>query len=144
MVVGGIIQAHMDGAMSELDIAVVIENDADMRNMLEGVMLQSGFEVHTAADGREGVEVVRDKKPAVVTLDVGLPDVDGFEILRRIRRFSNAYIVIVTDRSDETDLLTALRSGADGFITKPFRPREMRARIAAMMRRPRPGPPPAR
>jgi two-component system OmpR family response regulator len=128
----------MEGAMSDLGVAVVIEDDTDMRNLIEGILLQSGFEVHTATCGREGVELVRDASPDVVTLDVGLPDIDGFEVLRRIRRFSNAYVVMLTGRTEETDLLTALHGGADDYITKPFRPREMRARIAAMMRRQRP------
>lgn len=109
-----------------------------MRNLLEGVLRQSGFEVHTASDGIEGVAVVRDLRPDVVTLDVGLPDIDGFEVLRRIRPFSNAYIVMLTGRTEESDLLAALQAGADDYITKPFRPREMRARITAMLRRPRP------
>lgn len=123
--------------MSDLGLAVVIEDDTDMRNLLEGVLLQAGFEVHTAAGGREGVQVVRDTNPDIVTLDVGLPDIDGFEVLRRIRRFSNAYIVMLTGRSEEADMLNALQAGADDYITKPFRPREMRARIMAVMRRPR-------
>lgn len=123
--------------MGDLGVAVVIEDDLDMRNLLEGVLLQSGFAVHTAIDGRQGVEVVQDKRPDVVTLDVGLPDIDGFEVLRRIRQFSNAYVVMLTGRTEEPDLLAALQGGADDYITKPFRPREVRARIAAMMRRPR-------
>jgi two-component system OmpR family response regulator len=124
--------------MSDLGVAVVIEDDADMRNLLEGILLQSGFEVHTASRGRDGVDLVRDASPNVVTLDVGLPDIDGFEVLRRIRRFSNAYVVMLTGRTEEADLLTALHAGADDYIIKPFRPREMRARITAMMRRERP------
>jgi two-component system OmpR family response regulator len=124
--------------MGDLGVAVVIEDDADMRNLLEGILLQSGFEVHTASDGREGVDLVRDVGPIVVTVDVGLPDIDGFEVLRRIRGFSNAYVVMLTGRTDESDVLSALHAGADDYITKPFRPREMRARIAAMMRRQRP------
>jgi two-component system OmpR family response regulator len=123
--------------MSDLGVAVVIEDDADMRNLLEVVLLQSGFSVHTAADGREGVEVVRRQLPSVVTVDVGLPDIDGFEVLRRIRQISDAYIVMLTGRTEEMDMVTALNSGADDYITKPFRPRELRARIATMMRRPR-------
>jgi DNA-binding response OmpR family regulator len=124
--------------MSDLGVAVVIEDDLDMRNLLKGVLLQSGFEVHTASGGGEGVDVVRDIGPDVVTLDVGLPDIDGFEVLRRIRQFSNAYVVMLTGREDENDVLAALQAGADDYITKPFRPREMRARIAATMRTPRP------
>ena len=123
--------------MNDLGVAVVIEDDTDMRNLLKGVLLQAGFEVHTAACGREGVQVVRDVSPDIVTLDVGLPDIDGFEVLRRIRQFSTAYIVMLTGRTDESDVLNALHAGADDYIIKPFRPREMRARIAALMRRPR-------
>jgi DNA-binding response OmpR family regulator len=81
--------------------------------------------------------VVRSKQANVVTLDIGLPDIDGFEVLRRIRTFSNAYVVMLTGRTEEPDLLSALNTGADDYIAKPFRPRELRARVAAMMRRPR-------
>lgn len=123
--------------MDDLGVAVVIEDDADIRNLLEGVLSQAGFEVHTASDGREGVEVVRHRQASVVTLDIGLPDIDGFEVLRRIRGFSNAYVVMLTGRTEEPDLLSALNAGADDYIAKPFRPRELRARVAAMMRRPR-------
>lgn len=119
-------------------MAVVIEDDEDMRNLIGGILLQWGFEVHTASGGREGVEVVRHISPDVVTVDVGLPDIDGLEVLRLLREFSNAYIVMLTGRADEPYQLTALRDGADEYITKPFWPREMRARIAAMMGRPRP------
>lgn len=123
--------------MDDLGVAVVIEDDVDIRNLLEGVLTQAGFEVHTAVDGREGVEVVRHKQASVVTLDIGLPDIDGFEVLRRIRYFSDAYVVMLTGRTEEPDLLSALNAGADDYIAKPFRPRELRARLAAMMRRPR-------
>lgn len=123
--------------MGELGVAVIIEDDLDVRGLLEAVLLQSGFEVHTASGGREGVESVREIGPDVVTLDVGLPDIDGFEALRRIRQFSTAYVVMLTGREDEADVLAALQGGADDYITKPFRPREVRARITAMMRRPR-------
>ncbi|WP_454699048.1 response regulator transcription factor [Arthrobacter humicola] len=123
--------------MSDLGVAVVVEDDKDIRNLLESVFLQAGFEVHTASDGREGVELVRHQQANIVTLDVGLPDIDGYEVLRRIRQFSDAYVVMLTGRSEEPDMLTGLHSGADDYITKPFRPLELRARVAAMMRRPR-------
>lgn len=123
--------------MGDLGVAVVIEDDLDVRGLVEGVLLQAGFAVHTAVNGRQGVDTVRERNPDVVTVDVGLPDIDGFEVLRRIRLFSNAYVVMLTGRTEEPDLLAALQGGADDYITKPFRPREMRARIAAMMRRPR-------
>lgn len=123
--------------MTDLGVAVVVEDDEDIRHLVEAVLSQAGFDVHGASSGREGVEVVRSQKADIVTLDVGLHDIDGFEVLRRIRQFSDAYVVMLTARSDELDTLTALHTGADDFMTKPFRPRELRARVAAMMRRPR-------
>jgi DNA-binding response OmpR family regulator len=123
--------------MTDLGVAVVVEDDEDVRNLVEAVLSQAGFEVHLAAGGREGVDVVRAREASVVTLDVGLPDIDGFEVLRRIRQFSDAYVVMLTARTDELDTLTAFHTGADDFLAKPFRPRELRARVGAMMRRPR-------
>ena len=125
--------------MGELGVAVVIEDDDDVRNLLDAVLQQAGFEVHSAATGRDGVDVARQHRVNVITLDVGLPDIDGFEVLRRIRQFSDAYVVMLTGRDEELDTITALQGGADDYITKPFRPRELRARIQAMMRRPREG-----
>lgn len=123
--------------MSDLGVAVVIEDDDDVRNLLVAVLQQAGFNVYSAASGREGVDVARSRSANLVTLDVGLPDIDGFEVLRRIRQFSDAYIVMLTGRNEELDTITALHGGADDYIAKPFRPRELRARVTAMMRRPR-------
>lgn len=123
--------------MSTLGVALVVEDDQDVRNLLEGVLCQAGFDVCTAVDGRSGIQAVRAVQPALVTLDVGLPDIDGFELLRRIRGLTDAYIVMLTGRTGESDVLKALTAGADEYITKPFRPKEMRARIEAMMQVPR-------
>jgi DNA-binding response OmpR family regulator len=117
--------------------AVVIEDDADIRSLVETVLRQAGFDVTSTASGIEGVELVREKQPSVVTLDVGLLDIDGLEVARRVRLFSDCYIVMLTAQSDEADLLFGLESGADDYVIKPFRPRELRARIEAMLRRPR-------
>jgi DNA-binding response OmpR family regulator len=125
--------------VGDLGVAVVIEDDEDVRNLLDAVLQQAGFEVRSAATGRDGVDVARQQRVDVITLDVGLPDIDGFEVLRRIRQFSDAYVVMLTGRDEELDTITALQGGADDYITKPFRPRELRARISAMMRRPRQG-----
>src|SRR4029079_5472392 len=127
----------MRGTMTDLGVAVVVEDDEDVRNLVEAVLSQAGFEVHSAARGREGVDVVRAREASVVTLDVGLPDIDGFEVLRRIRQFSDAYVVMLTGRDEELDTITALQGGADDYIVKRSRPRELRARITAMLRRPR-------
>lgn len=123
--------------MNEPGVAVVIEDDEDVRNLVGAILKEAGFVVHSAATGREGVEVVRHHQAVAVTLDVGLPDMDGHEVLRRIRQFSDAYVVMLTARRDEPDTLTAFLTGADDYVKKPFLPRELRARVSAMMRRPR-------
>ena len=116
---------------------VVIEDDADVRNLVVAVLRQSGFEVVAAATGLEGVETVREKEPVVVTLDLGLPDIDGHEVLRRIRQFSDCYVIMLTGRDDEADTLTALHAGADDYLTKPFHLAELNARIQSLLRRKR-------
>jgi len=117
--------------------AVVIEDDDDIRHLLETVLSQAGFEVTARANGYDGIEAVRAVNPIVVTLDVNMPGIDGFETAKRIRTFSQAYIVMLTALGEEIDTLQGLESGADDYVTKPFRPRELRARIEAMLRRPR-------
>lgn len=126
--------------------AVVIEDDDDIRHLLETVLSQAGFEVTARSNGYDGVDAVRALGPVVVTLDVNMPGMDGFETAKRIRAFSDAYIVMLTALGEEIDTLRGLEAGADDYVTKPFRPRELRARIEAMMRRPRAGaaPPPSR
>lgn len=119
--------------------AVVIEDDDDIRHLLETVLNQAGFAVTACANGYDGIEAVRNLAPMVVTLDVNMPGIDGFETAKRIRAFSDAYIVMLTALGEEIDTLQGLESGADDYVTKPFRPRELRARIEAMLRRPRAG-----
>ena len=116
-------------------VAVVIEDDADIRNLLEAILAQAGFSCYTAADGVEGIAAVRAHKPILTTLDISLPGIDGFEVARRIRAFSMTYIVMLSARDEEIDTLMGLDAGADDYLTKPFRPRELRARIEAMLRR---------
>jgi two-component system, OmpR family, response regulator len=123
--------------MVERGVAVVVEDDDDIRTSLKEVLLQSGFAVFETSSGLEGVAAVREHDPVIVTMDVGLPDFDGIEASRRIRTFSDAYLIIVTGRVEEADALMGFEAGADDYLTKPFRPRELRARIAAMLRRPR-------
>lgn len=123
--------------MTDSRVGLVIEDDEDIRGLVRVVLAQAGFDVHAASTGSEGVLAAKKLNPAVITLDLGLPDIDGFEVARQIRQFSDAYIVMLTARTEELDTLIGLESGADDYLTKPFRPRELRARIAAMMRRPR-------
>lgn len=123
--------------MSESRVGLVIEDDHDIRELVRVVLVQAGFDVQVASSGADGVMAAKQLNPAVITLDLGLPDIDGFEVARQIREFSDAYIVMLTARAEELDTLIGLESGADDYLTKPFRPRELRARVAAMMRRPR-------
>jgi len=116
-------------------IAVVIEDDADIRNLLEAILGQAGFTCYTAASGPDGIAAIREHEPIVTTLDISLPGIDGFEVARQIRSFSSTYIIMLSARGEEIDTLMGLDSGADDYLTKPFRPRELRARIEAMLRR---------
>jgi two-component system OmpR family response regulator len=134
---GGTGRGIVTDQLSERRTAVVIEDDADIRQLLETVLEQAGFETVSAANGLDGVEAVRLHDPLVTTLDVSMPGIDGFEAAKRIRAISSTYIVMLTARGDEIDTLQGLDSGADDYMTKPFRPRELRARIEAMLRRPR-------
>jgi DNA-binding response OmpR family regulator len=116
-------------------VAVVIEDDADIRNLLEAILGQAGFTCYTAGTGPEGLDVIRQYEPILTTLDISLPGIDGFEVARQIRSFSSTYIIMLSARDEEIDTLMGLDAGADDYLTKPFRPRELRARIEAMLRR---------
>ncbi|MET4622202.1 sigma-B regulation protein RsbU (phosphoserine phosphatase) [Arthrobacter sp. 2762] len=117
--------------------AVVVEDDADIRGLLVLVLEQLDFVVTEAPDGLSGVEAVRNTNAELVTLDINLPDIDGMEVCRRLREFSDAYIMMLTARADEIDRLTGLDTGADDYINKPFSPKELQARIRALFRRAR-------
>ncbi len=123
--------------MTDKRVAAVVEDDADIRMLLRDVLEMAGFTVHDAPNGRAGIELVRPVSPDLVTLDLGLPDIDGITVCRTIREFTDAYIIMVTARTDEIDRLLGLEIGADDFVNKPFSPREIQARVAALFRRPR-------
>lgn len=120
---------------SETRRAVVIEDDPDIRGLLVRVLVKQGFDVTHAGAGLPGVEEVRRTKPDLVTLDLNLPDLDGLEVCKLLREFSDAFIVMLTARADELDKLTGLDNGADEYISKPFSPRELQSRINALFRR---------
>ena len=130
---------RMERASGEVRRAVVIEDDGDIRNLIMHALADIGLEVTAAATGPEGIEAVHAVDPDLVTLDLGLPGIDGIEVCRRIREETDAYIIMVTARTEEIDRLLGLETGADDFMSKPFSPRELQARVNAMFRRPRPG-----
>lgn len=117
---------------------LVVEDAREFREMIAEQLAREGFRVDSAADGSTAVKLARANGPDVVVLDLGLPDVDGVEVCREIRTFSQAYIVMLTGRDDEVDKLVGLSVGADDYMTKPFSSRELVARVRAMLRRPRP------
>jgi len=118
-------------------LAVVIEDDDDIRQLLQTVLGQAGFHVLASSNGLDGVEMVRATSPLVTVLDINMPGIDGFETLRRLREFSETYIVMLTALGDEAETFDGLESFVDEYLTKPFRPRDLRSRIEAMLDRPR-------
>ncbi|WP_344067044.1 response regulator transcription factor [Microbacterium pumilum] len=129
--------APESASVNESRVAVVIEDEEDIRSLLSAILSQAGFGVHAAANGTEGLALVREHQPLVTTLDVNMPGMDGFETAKQIRAVSTTYIVMLSARTEEIDALQGLEAGADDYVAKPFRPRELRARIDAMLRRPR-------
>ena len=117
--------------------ALVIDDEKALAALVAGYLERDGFEVHLAHDGPEGLTAARSVDPDVVVLDLGLPGLDGVEVCRQLRTFSDCYVVMLTARSEEIDTLIGLSVGADDYMTKPFSPRELQARIAALLRRPR-------
>jgi len=126
--------------------AVIVEDDAELRHLLVDVLEAAGFSTVSVGNGIDGIQAVLSYQPLITTLDVNMPGIDGIEAARRIRASSDTYIVMITAMGEEADVVLGLTAGADEYITKPFRPREFRARIDAMLRRGRvtgPSSPPA-
>jgi DNA-binding response OmpR family regulator len=114
-----------------------VDDEPGVRRVLRSYLQADGFEVVEAETGERALDVVRSVAPDVVVLDVMLPGIDGVEVLRRLRTFSSAYVLLVTAKSDEIDKLVGLSVGADDYVTKPFSPREVVARVKAVLRRQR-------
>jgi two-component system, OmpR family, response regulator len=121
--------------------AVIVEDDPDIRHLLVEVLEAAGFSTVSVGNGIDGVRAVIAYQPLLTTLDVNMPGIDGFEAARRIRQQSDTYIIMLTGLEDEADVVLGLGAGADEYVVKPFRPRELRARIEALLRRPRTGGP---
>jgi DNA-binding response OmpR family regulator len=120
-------------------LALVVDDEAPLADLLRSYLEREGFEVETAGDGETAVELARDRTPDVIVLDLMLPGIDGIEACRRIRSFSDAYILMLTARAEEVDKIVGLSTGADDYLTKPFSPGELVARVRALLRRPRRG-----
>ena len=117
--------------------ALVVDDEPSLVRVVEGFLARDGFEVRTAGDGETALALARDSEPDVVVLDLGLPGIDGIEVCRQLRTFSRCYVLMLTARADEVDVLVGLGVGADDYVTKPFSPRQLVARIRTLLRRPR-------
>ncbi len=116
---------------------LVVEDEKNLVALLRKYLEREGFEVHEALDGPAAIEAAGLAEPDVVVLDWMLPGLDGVEVLRELRRSSEAYVIMLTARTEEVDRIVGLSTGADDYLTKPFSPGELVARIRAMLRRPR-------
>ncbi|XSS41933.1 response regulator [Propionibacteriaceae bacterium Y1685] len=121
----------------QLPRVLVVDDEAPLARLVSTYLERDGFAVESVADGRMAVELVRRWNPAVVVLDLGLPGMDGIEVCRAVRVFSDCYIVMLTARVQEADRLKGLLVGADDYVIKPFSPKELVARVRVMLRRPR-------
>jgi DNA-binding response OmpR family regulator len=117
-------------------VVVVIEDDPHISDLIELYLRRDGFRVYQATDGTRGLEVITERRPDLVVLDIGLPgDIDGLEVCRRIRAGARTPVIFLTARDDEIDRIVGLELGADDYVTKPFSPRELVARVKAVLRR---------
>jgi DNA-binding response OmpR family regulator len=114
---------------------LVVDDDDDLRSLVRGLLTRAGFEVLEAAAGRAALRVLHAERPALVVLDVGLPDLDGWQVLERIRDLSDLPVIMLTARDEELDRVRGLRAGADDYVVKPFGRLELLARIEALLRR---------
>jgi DNA-binding response OmpR family regulator len=117
--------------------ALVVDDEAALADVVASYLKRELFDVHLAHDGNSALSLVREVDPDVVILDIGLPGVDGVEVCRQLRVFSDAYVIMLTARDTELDTIVGLSVGADDYVTKPFSPRELVARVRAVLRRPR-------
>ena len=118
---------------------LVVDDEPRIREILAAYLRRDGYEPLLAATGEDALDLLGRREPALVLLDLGLPDLDGLEVLRRMRSSWNVPVILVTARAEEVDRLVGLQVGADDYVTKPFSPREVVARVTAVLRRARAG-----
>ncbi|MCU0268028.1 MAG: response regulator transcription factor [Acidimicrobiales bacterium] len=117
-------------------VVVVVEDDPNIADLVDLYLRQAGYRVYQAADGEAALRTVRDRRPSLVVLDIGLPGgMDGLEVCRRVRADSDLPVILLTARDSELDRVLGLELGADDYVTKPFSPRELVARVKAVLRR---------
>jgi DNA-binding response OmpR family regulator len=117
---------------------LVVDDEPPIRDLVRGYLRREQLDALVAEDGPSALETARRERPDVVVLDLNLPGLDGIEVCRQLRTFSDAYVIMLTARGEEVDRIVGLSIGADDYLVKPFSPRELMARIHALLRRPRP------
>jgi len=120
---------------------LVVDDETALVELVRSYLEREQYEVLTAVDGHVALDLARAAQPDLVVLDVMLPMLDGLEVCRQLRQFSDAYVIMLTARAEEIDTILGLTVGADDYLTKPFSPRELVARIAAVLRRTHSAPP---
>ncbi len=121
---------------------LIVEDDANTAALVRTYLEREGFTTLTAADGARALQLARQNAPCFVVLDIMLPELDGWEVCRRLRTFTDVPLLMLTAREEEIDRVTGLSIGADDYVVKPFSPRELVARVKAILRRSRPRPAP--
>src|ERR671930_1361539 len=116
---------------------LLVDDEANLVELLQGYLEKEGFDVLGCTDGMSALALARTRQPDLVVLDVMLPALDGVEVCRRLRQFSEAYVLMLSARAEEIDKLVGLAVGADDYLTKPFSPRELVVRVKAILRRSR-------
>ncbi len=119
---------------------LVVDDEPSISNLVVSYLRKEGYEVYTAADGPGGLKAARAYQPDLIVLDIMLPGMDGLEVLAQLRRVSNVYVILLTAKTEELDRVLGLSVGADDYVTKPFSPRELTARVKAALRRLQSGP----
>ena len=118
-------------------VALIIDDEVQIRRLLRVALEAENYQVREAENGQQGLIEIANHKPAVVLLDLGLPDLEGLEVLKRLREWSEAPVIVLTVRDDVQEKVAALDTGADDYVTKPFSPRELLARVRVALRRDR-------
>ena len=119
-------------------VALIVDDEAQIRRLLRVVLEAENYQVHEAENGQQGLTEIANRRPAVILLDLGLPDMEGLEVLKRLREWSEAPVLVLSVRDDEQSKVAALDSGAEDYVTKPFSTAELLARLRAAQRKTRP------
>ena len=118
-----------------MKVVLVVDDEPKIVQVVRDYLERAGYGVRVAHEGKSALALARSERPDMIILDLGLPEMDGLDVTRELRRFSNAPLIMLTARSEETDKLIGLELGADDYVTKPFSPKELVARVRALFRR---------